>query len=156
MITKEIIKDFTVEFPKRYLTLNRLKKLNKRDRQFHFNGHWNILTIDEKYLKHYYLDGGNGKLKEEFSKVSVLDIDKTVFIKWEDVFILFTFSRSKGLQPIYSSTTISTFSTIKPVHKFYKNIGVKVVKEILNINMNSSSPYIYFDAFTGEEIIKIN
>jgi len=151
MINKEIVKEFCEEFKGRYLTVKKYKTLSKDSRRFHFNNHWNILHNDEEYLYHSYLNGGNGKIEHNFSKISFKDLDNVLFVKWENVFILFKHYKGR-LEPIYLSSELSTFSNIQDKHKFYHKHGINVIRNVLNLDMNCLLAYDKYNAFTGEKM----
>lgn len=152
MITKELIEEYCEEFKMRYLTVKKYLSLSERDKHFHLFGHWNTLHNDEKYLYHSYLNGCTGEIEENYSKIDFSDLGKVLFVRWENIFILFKHHPKTGLKPVYLDPKVRTLQKPNKKHEFYYKNGITVVKEVLNLDMTTSRAYNYYNAFTGEPI----
>ncbi len=150
-INSDLIERFCSEFRGRYLTLGRFKDLNERERQFHLFGHWNILHSDDSSIYHSYLNGSTGDAEECFCKMPLSELDKTIFIKKGDTFILF--KRSKGmLKAEYLNSQLRTLEAIDSKRIWLHKNGIQVSRKYWQFDERMLIEWKVKDAFTGEEL----
>lgn len=154
-INSELVERFCSEFKGRYLTLKAFKKLDERERQFHLFGHWNILHSDESNIYHSYLNGATGDIEECFSKIPISDLDKTVFIKHNDTFILFKYSKGT-LKPEYVYNQLDSLTKIDEKRVWLHENGIHVRRKYMVLDEKMMIEWKLKDAFTGDELIHNN
>jgi hypothetical protein len=151
MITSNLVERFCNRFKGRYLSINTFKKLDKRESGFHFNGHWNILKVEDDMICHYYMNGATGETGECFSRMKLSEFGKTVFIRYKNSFVLF--KRSKGrLKVEYQNTMLDRFTNINDKHIWLHENGIQIKRKYFLYNLNLSLNWKIVDAFTGEEV----
>jgi len=150
-INSELVESFCNEFKGRYLTLRVFKKLDRRERRFHLFGHWNIVHSDGNNIYHSYLNGATDEIEKCFCEMPLSNLDKTVFIKHDDTFILF--KRSKGtLKPEFVYTRLGTLTRIDDKRIWLHKNGIQVRREYWQFNDKMLIEWKTKDAFTGEEL----
>lgn len=150
-INSELVERFCSEFKGRYLTLKAFKKLDKRERQFHLFGHWNVLHSDDSNIYHSYLNGATGDIEKCFCEMPLSDLDKIVYIKHDDTFILF--KRSKGMiKPEFVYNQLDTLTRIDDKRVWLYENGIQVRRKYWQFNDKMLIEWKMKDAFTGEEL----
>jgi len=150
-IDSNFVDRFCNEFNGRYLTLSTLCRLNARECMFHLFGHWNSLVIEDEHVVHYYRNGATGKNEKVLSKMSLTDLNKVVFVKHDDMFILFKVSKGYLAAELVSSTLRSLESIDKKRLWLHEN-GVQITRTIMTFDNRMRIEFKKIDAFTLEEI----
>lgn len=152
-IDSNLVESFCNEFKSNFLSLKSLIKTQyKTDLRFHLFGYWNVLKIKNNKIYHYKLNGGNNKTEELFSEISFNEIQKTVFIRYKNSFILFKKHKS-SIKPIFINTELRTLEKITSKHIFLNNQGVEVIRNYWVLDNNLNLTWKKKNAFTDKEII---
>lgn len=135
-INNALVSSYVSRFSGRYLTVKKLKTLSQRQRQIHFNNHWNILLIDNDMICLSYLNGGNGNIEKTLSSIPLYELNEIVFIPWEDNFVLFKYYNGQ-LKVKYTSLTLRMLENITSEHRFFAENGFKIKRKVLNLSNNN-------------------
>lgn len=150
-ITGKMVDDFCKTFGGRYLSVNTLKNLNKRESQFHLFEHWNIIHIKDDMITHSYLNGGNGNIEKTFSQIGISEVGKVAFVKHKDTFILF--KRKNGyLSPEYVYNELSTLRNVDTKRMWLNENGIQVRRKYWVLDESMKLVWKMQDVFTGKQL----
>jgi hypothetical protein len=148
-----LVSEFVEKFKARYLTVSGYKKLTPKQRNFHLLGHWNLLHDDGEFLYHSYLNGATGETEKVISKIRLDELDKFLFIPYNETFILFITGSRYGLTPKLVSNRLSRHCAIRAEHIWLHEKGIQLQRKVMSFAPNMLIDFIYIDAITGEPIL---